>query len=108
MEELKNFTLKQSKNSDNINNLNEFTFKKSVFIDNSKYKLSIMNNMDMEEMDQINNIENTGILSLDKKNKRDPLVHDYPLEITHSLGDDYSKLNNNNFNNENIPEIDNA
>jgi hypothetical protein len=92
----KNLNLKQSKNLDNAgNNLNEFTFKKSV-IENSKMKLSLNNNMEIEETEQINNFENTSNLSEYKK-QRDPLVNDYPLEITNTLEDDYSKLNPNNL-----------
>lgn len=104
MEELKNNNiLKQSKKSatennsnNNNNNINEFTFKRSTIADNSKLKSSIIANaIEMEEMDQTNNAEQTAILSSERKNQRDPLVHDYPLEITHSIGDDYVRLNNN-------------
>jgi hypothetical protein len=98
MEELKSTNnMKQSNNSE-INNINEFTFKRSTIVENSKIKSRIVNNIDVDEMDQTHNAEHASILGSDYKNKRDPLVHDYPLEITNSLGEDYDRLNINKAN----------
>lgn len=111
MKELKNTNiLKQSKNSDNNDNkINEFTFKKSTIADNSKLKSSIVDVIEMEEMDQTINAEQTAILGSNNKNKMDPLVHDYPLEITNSIGDDYVKLNNHDNNaNVDYPDINHS
>lgn len=106
MEELKNSNvLKQSKISE-INNINEFTFKRSSVVEH-KLKSSILNNIEMEEMDQTQNAEQTGILGSENKNKRDPLLNDYPMEITQSLGEDYVKLENDK-NNEDFSNLNDS
>ena len=91
-DEEKNFTLKQSKNSGSAD-IRDFTFKQK----DKQIKSSLTKNFEDE-----NNLINSDSLKDSKKsleNIRDPLIHEYPLEMTQSMMDDAE----NNMDNEFIP-----
>lgn len=71
-EETKNFLGKPDSNNIILDNKSEFTFKQNQL----KTSVNNTNNKFINEDEEIS-----------RNKKRDPLIHDYPLEITNSVED---------------------
>lgn len=79
---MKNFTLKQSHAIDQ-NTINNFTFKKPT--DATHIKLKSLENYQFDEINQIN--KSSEIIGI--KHKNHIINHEYPLDITHSLANEF-------------------
>ena len=85
-EENKNFISSKHESPNLIlDNKSEFTFKQNPNSNNNNHlKSSIANNKYINEEEKLDESE---IEENPENIKRDPLIHDYPLEITNSIED---------------------